>query len=109
MACCAGRGLASGDQRSASCHDSLIANGLLISSRLIILKDLGLSLAIITVLMPLSLFETLGLTVVVFVHELTEIVVIANGVRRTHQTALPDQRTPCRSVIFAILLIPERA
>jgi len=80
----------------------------LISSRLIILEDLGLSLAIITVLMPLS-FETLGLTVVVFVHELTEVVVIADEMRRTHQTALPDQRTPCRSVIFAILLIPERA
>lgn len=73
------------------------------------LKDLGLSLAIITVLMPLSLFETLGLTMVVFVHELTKVVVIANGVRRTHQTALPDQRTPCRSVTFAILLISARA
>lgn len=45
------------------------------------LQNVGLSLAIITVLMPLSLFGTLGLAAVVFVHELTEVVVIANGVR----------------------------
>ncbi|EFG79801.1 cadmium-exporting ATPase [Mycobacterium parascrofulaceum ATCC BAA-614] len=50
-------------------------------SRQIMLQNVGLSLAIITVLMPLSLFGTLGLAAVVFVHELTEVVVIANGVR----------------------------
>ncbi|KZS59208.1 cadmium-transporting ATPase [Mycobacterium ostraviense] len=50
-------------------------------SRQIMLQNIGLSLAIITVLMPLSLFGTLGLAAVVFVHELTEVVVIANGVR----------------------------
>lgn len=50
-------------------------------SRQIMLQNVGLSLAIITVLMPLSLFGTLGLATVVFVHELTEVVVIANGVR----------------------------
>lgn len=50
-------------------------------SRRIMLQNVGLSLAIITVLVPLSLFGTLGLATVVFVHELTEVVVIANGVR----------------------------
>lgn len=50
-------------------------------SRQIMLQNVGLSLAIITVLMPLSLFGTMGLAAVVFVHELTEVVVIANGVR----------------------------
>ncbi|WP_117406532.1 heavy metal translocating P-type ATPase [Mycobacterium marinum] len=50
-------------------------------SRQIMLQNVGLSLGIITVLMPLALFGTLGLAAVVFVHELTEVVVIANGVR----------------------------
>ncbi|MEE3754836.1 heavy metal translocating P-type ATPase [Mycobacterium intracellulare] len=50
-------------------------------SRRIMLQNVGLSLAIITMLMPLSLFGTLGLAAVVFVHEVTEVIVIANGVR----------------------------
>ena len=50
-------------------------------SRRIMLQNVGLSLAIITVLMPLALFGILGLAAVVLVHELAEIVVIANGVR----------------------------
>lgn len=45
------------------------------------LQNVGLSLGIITVLMPLAVFGTLGLTAVVVVHELAEVVVIANGVR----------------------------
>ncbi|EUA08347.1 copper-translocating P-type ATPase [Mycobacterium kansasii 732] len=57
-------------------------------SRQIMLQNIGLSLAIITVLMPLSLFGTLGLAAVVFVHELTEVVVIANGVRAGRINAL---------------------
>jgi cation-transporting ATPase G len=50
-------------------------------SRQIMLQNVGLSLGIITVLMPLALFGTLGLAAVVFVHELTEVIVIANGIR----------------------------
>ncbi len=50
-------------------------------SRQIMLQNVGLSLGIIAVLMPLALFGTLGLAAVVLVHELTEVVVIANGVR----------------------------
>ncbi len=50
-------------------------------SRQIMLQNVGLSLGVITVLMPLAVFGTLGLTAVVLVHELAEVVVIANGVR----------------------------
>ena len=50
-------------------------------SRQIMLQNVGLSLGIITVLMPLAAFGTLGLATVVLVHELAEVVVIANGVR----------------------------
>ncbi|MBY6413311.1 cation-translocating P-type ATPase [Rhodococcus sp. BP-252] len=50
-------------------------------SRAIMLQNVGLSLAIITVLMPLALFGVLGLAAVVLVHEVAEIVVIGNGVR----------------------------
>lgn len=50
-------------------------------SRTIMLQNVGLSLAIITVLMPLALFGVLGLAAVVLVHEVAEIVVIGNGVR----------------------------
>lgn len=50
-------------------------------SRRIMLQNVGLSLALITVLIPLALFGVLGLAAVVLVHELAEVVVIANGVR----------------------------
>lgn len=59
-------------------------------SRRIMLQNVGLSLAIITVLMPLALLGFLGLAAVVLVHEVAEVVVIANGVRagRSRQLAL---------------------
>ncbi|BBX73333.1 cadmium-translocating P-type ATPase [Mycobacterium shinjukuense] len=63
--------------------------------RRIMLQNVGLSLTIITVLMPLALFGTLGLAAVVLVHELTEVIVIANGVRAGRITPLVP--TPCRS------------
>ncbi|MCF8786101.1 heavy metal translocating P-type ATPase [Rhodococcus ruber] len=66
-------------------------------SRTIMLQNVGLSLAIITVLMPLALFGVLGLAAVVLVHEVAEIVVIANGVRagraRTLTAAEPSAIT----------------
>ncbi|WP_264990846.1 heavy metal translocating P-type ATPase, partial [Mycobacterium kiyosense] len=62
-------------------------------SRRIMLQNVGLSLGIITVLMPLALFGTLGLAAVVFVHELTEVIVIANGVRAGRITALNHSST----------------
>ncbi|AZI65677.1 cadmium-translocating P-type ATPase (plasmid) [Rhodococcus qingshengii] len=64
-------------------------------SRSIMLQNVGLSLAIITVLMPLALFGVLGLAAVVLVHEVAEIVVIGNGVRagRTRSLAAAPQST----------------
>ncbi|MFT4470837.1 heavy metal translocating P-type ATPase [Arthrobacter sulfonylureivorans] len=50
-------------------------------TRGIMLQNVGLSLLLIAVLIPLALFGALGLAAVVLVHELAEIVVIANGVR----------------------------
>ncbi|MCW3767336.1 MULTISPECIES: cation-translocating P-type ATPase [Paenarthrobacter] len=65
-------------------------------TRSIMLQNVGLSLALIGVLIPLALFGLLGLAAVVLIHELAEIVVIANGVRagRTRRdTALKAQPT----------------
>lgn len=50
-------------------------------SRAIMLQNVGMSLILIGILIPLALFGILGLTAVVLIHELFEIVVIANGVR----------------------------
>ncbi|MCW2133433.1 MULTISPECIES: heavy metal translocating P-type ATPase [Crystallibacter] len=50
-------------------------------TRGIMLQNVCLSLLLIAVLIPLALFGVLGLAAVVLVHELAEIVVIANGVR----------------------------
>ena len=58
-------------------------------ARTIMLQNVGLSLGLIAILIPLALFGILGLAAVVAVHELAEIVVIANGVRAGRVTALP--------------------
>lgn len=55
-------------------------------ARRIMLQNVGLSLGLIVALMPLALFGVLGLAVVVLIHELAEIVVIANGVRAGRTT-----------------------
>jgi cation-transporting P-type ATPase G len=57
-------------------------------ARRIMLQNVGLSLGLIVVLIPLALFGVLGLAAVVLVHELAEIVVIANGVRAGRTTPL---------------------
>ncbi len=59
--------------------------------RAIMTGNIGLSLAIIVVLLPLALFGVLGLAGVVLVHELAEVVVILNGIRaaRRPRTATP--------------------
>ncbi|OZM76539.1 cation-translocating P-type ATPase [Pseudonocardia sp. MH-G8] len=59
-------------------------------ARAIMLQNVGLSLAIVIVLMPLALLGVLGLAAVVLVHELAEIVVIANGVRAGRAQPLPS-------------------
>ncbi|WP_424532001.1 heavy metal translocating P-type ATPase [Sphaerisporangium viridialbum] len=58
-------------------------------SRAIMLQNVGLSLGLITVLIPLAAFGVLGLAAVVLLHELAEIFVIANGVRAGRAKALP--------------------
>jgi len=50
-------------------------------ARRIMLQNVGLSLAIVISLVPLAAMGLLGLAAVVFIHELAEVVVIANGVR----------------------------
>lgn len=50
-------------------------------TRSIMLQNVGLSLLLIAILIPLALVGALGLAAVVLIHELAEIVVIANGVR----------------------------
>ena len=54
------------------------------------LQNIGLSLALISVLIPLALTGLLGLAAVVAIHELAEIVVIANGVRAARTKAIGD-------------------
>ena len=49
--------------------------------RAIMNQNIVLSLAIITVLLPLAITGVLGLATVVLVHEVAEVVVIANGLR----------------------------
>lgn len=65
-------------------------------ARRIMLQNVGLSLAIIVGLMPLALVGVLGLAAVVAVHELAEILVIANGVRAGRARPLPPSPTPGR-------------
>jgi cation-transporting P-type ATPase G len=60
-------------------------------ARRIMWQNVGLSLAIITGLMPLALFGVLGLAAVVAVHEVAEIFVIANGVRAGRAQSLSLQ------------------
>ncbi|GAA3845266.1 heavy metal translocating P-type ATPase [Amycolatopsis tucumanensis] len=57
-------------------------------ARRIMLQNVGLSLGLIIALMPLALFGVLGLAAVVLVHELAEVVVIANGVRASRTKPL---------------------
>ncbi|WP_336672256.1 heavy metal translocating P-type ATPase [Tsukamurella sp. USMM236] len=72
-------------------------------ARKIMLQNVGLSLGLIAILIPLALFGVLGLAAVVAVHELAEIVVIANGVRAGRVTALPPTQ-PSASPVPVIRL-----
>lgn len=64
-------------------------------TRRIMLQNVGMSLFLIAILIPLALFGVLGLAAVVLVHELAEIVVIGNGVRagRIRRTIISDPAT----------------
>ena len=61
-------------------------------ARRIMVQNVGLSLGLITALIPLALFGILGLAAVVLVHELAEVFVIANGVRAGRATLCPRGR-----------------
>jgi Cd2+/Zn2+-exporting ATPase/cation-transporting ATPase G len=50
-------------------------------TRKIMLQNVGMSLALIGLLIPLAMFGILGLATVVLIHEVAEIFVIANGIR----------------------------
>ncbi|MBK5250575.1 MAG: hypothetical protein JJE50_14290, partial [Actinomycetales bacterium] len=68
-------------------------------ARRIMLQNVGLSLTLIAVLIPLAFAGVLGLAAVVLVHELAEVVVIANGVpagrtKNLHPTAVLASATP---------------
>jgi Cd2+/Zn2+-exporting ATPase/cation-transporting ATPase G len=69
-------------------------------TRSIMLQNVGLSLLLIAILIPLALVGALGLAAVVLIHELAEIVVIGNGVRagRTRPLPPPPAATPAASV-----------
>lgn len=56
--------------------------------RRIMTANIALALAIIIVLFPLALFGVLGLAGVVLVHEIAELIVIANGARAARRPAL---------------------
>ncbi|MFJ5264976.1 heavy metal translocating P-type ATPase [Streptomyces sp. NPDC088387] len=56
-------------------------------SRVIMIQNIGLSLAIITALIPLAALGVLGLATVVFLHEVAEVLVIANALRAATRPA----------------------
>ena len=58
-------------------------------TRVIMLQNVVVSLALIAVLIPLALLGVLGLAAVVLIHEVAEVLVIANGVRAGHLVHLP--------------------
>ncbi|WP_368499940.1 heavy metal translocating P-type ATPase [Herbiconiux sp. A18JL235] len=68
--------------------------------RRIMTGNIVLALAIIIVLFPLALFGVLGLAGVVLVHEIAEVIVIANGLRAARGRAvLPALPQPDRALV----------
>ena len=73
-------------------------------ARSIMLQNVGLSLVLIAILIPLAALGVLGLAAVVLVHEVAEIFVIGNGVRAGRARPLPPapttepSRTPAQAV-----------
>lgn len=58
-------------------------------TRVIMLQNVVVSLVLIAVLIPLGLLGVLGLAAVVLIHEVAEVLVIANGVRAGRTGRLP--------------------
>ncbi|GLX02363.1 cation-translocating P-type ATPase [Microtetraspora sp. NBRC 16547] len=68
-------------------------------ARRIMLQNVSLSLAIVVGLMPLALLGVLGLAAVVAVHEIAEVVVIANGVRAGRARPLQTLAIPAPATV----------
>ncbi|UGT53321.1 heavy metal translocating P-type ATPase [Nocardia asteroides] len=77
-------------------------------ARGIMLQNMGLSAAIVLSLVPLAATGILGLATVVFIHELAEVFVIANGVRAARLRPLPGAPAP-EPVSTAVAVRPESA
>jgi cation-transporting ATPase G len=58
-------------------------------ARRIMVQNIGFSLCIIGVLIPLAALGVLGLTTVVFIHEFAEVLVILNAIRASRTQPLP--------------------
>ncbi|MCE7004588.1 cadmium-translocating P-type ATPase [Kibdelosporangium philippinense] len=81
-------------------------------ARRVMVQNVGLSLAIITVLIPLAAFGVLGLATVVFVHELAEVLVILNAIRAAKGTPLPGGAVvaaPAVPQTISLSLTPAKA
>jgi hypothetical protein len=59
-------------------------------ARRIMVQNIGLSLAIIAILISLAALGVLGLATVVFIHELAEVLVILNAIRAARTQPLPE-------------------
>jgi cation-transporting ATPase G len=77
-------------------------------ARWIMLQNVGLSLLIIGALIPLAATGVLGLATVVFIHELAEVIVIANAVRAARTMPLPATGTPEPAITTPATLPPGR-
>lgn len=76
-------------------------------ARRIMLQNMGLSAAIVVSLVPLAATGILGLATVVFIHELAEVFVIANGVRAARLRPLPGTPQPGSAVPAAAAAQPK--
>lgn len=60
-------------------------------ARRIMVQNIGLSLGLITTLIPLAALGVLSLATVVFIHELAEVLVILNAIRAARIEPLPER------------------
>jgi cation-transporting ATPase G len=65
-------------------------------ARRIMVLNIGFSLAIIAILIPLAALGVLGLATVVLIHESAEVLVILNAIRAARTHTLPGVTTPPR-------------
>ncbi|ANI92371.1 putative cation-transporting ATPase G [Dietzia timorensis] len=72
--------------------------------RSIMTGNIALALAIVAVLFPLALFGVLGLTSVVLVHELAEVVIILNGIRAARPPRHSGRQVPTESLASPLSL-----